>query len=123
MTAKEEDNTLRKLQIDKTKNIRYISLKVKLGKFYDGLKLLDENQEEIIAIDPVTFDKPQSWTDKGFRGAPGDTFWTKAENEKEGIWTTREIPADHYIVGIQCNTKVDWPIVNLSFVLGTIKDG
>ena len=58
MTAKEEDNTLRKLQVDTTKNIRYISLKVKLGKFYDGLKLLDENQEEIVAIDPVIFDKP-----------------------------------------------------------------
>ena len=53
-----------------------------------------------------------------------DGFWTSDDvRPDEGIWVVHEIPMDHYIIGFACNTKVDWPLVNLSIVLGTISNG
>ena len=34
-----------------TRQIRYVAVKVLYGKFYDGLNLLDDNQEVIVGID------------------------------------------------------------------------
>ena len=65
MTFKEEENTLKSLKVDTSRQIRYMSMKVVLGKFYDGLKLLDENQEEILKID---FYQSVAEIDLGFTG-------------------------------------------------------
>ena len=55
---------------------------------------------------------------------PDDIFWTNDEVPPDvGTWVTHEIPEDHFIIGFGCNTKVDWPLVNLSIILGTNSSG
>ena len=60
-TSESSSDTLTKIQVDTTREIRYVSMEVSIGVWYTGIRLYDESKDTIIDIEWYE-DPDAEWT-------------------------------------------------------------
>ena len=77
---KQDDFMWKFIDIDPSRQIRSISVRSDVAGWIFGLRLMDENGENIV-----------------------DANWNKVE---DGDWVTKDIPAGEEIIGIKCDDQI-----------------
>ena len=90
--AKQEGFEVKTIAIDTVRTIRSISLKMHEKKLINGIRLADEEGNNIV-----------------------EETWETRFNT--GAWVTKQIPEGKEIIGLQCTIKNNMAITRLDFLL------
>ena len=90
--AKQEGFEVKTIMIDTSRTIRSISLKVHEKKLINGIRLADDEGNNMV----------------------DETFETRFNT---GTWVSKQIPEGEEIIGLQCTIKNNMAITRLDFLL------